>query len=67
MRTDAGQQSKSGTSYHATINENVAETTKFNLITLYIGRRGDACLISTLPLHPFVVLSYPFSSRRAVK
>ena len=31
-----------------------------------IGRRKDACLISTSPLHPFVVLSHPFSNCRAV-
>ena len=31
-----------------------------------IGRRRDGCLISTLPLHPFVVLSHPFSNCKAV-
>ena len=31
-----------------------------------IDRRRDACLISTLPLHPFVVLSHPFPNCRAV-
>ena len=32
-----------------------------------IGWRRDASLISTLPLHPFVVLSHPFSNSRVVQ
>ena len=31
-----------------------------------ISRRRDVCVISTLPLHPFVVLSHPFSNCRVV-